>query len=78
MRFAAPAETTITIGTTAIPAANVIAVRPNPEMPGFDIINFTLPSTLAGAGDVPIQVTHVRGITTLSRPADTAPHITIN
>jgi hypothetical protein len=49
-------------------------------MPGFDVIQFKLPATLAGAGDVPIQVTFTRaqGITTVSRPADTAPHITIN
>jgi hypothetical protein len=49
-------------------------------MPGFDIINFALPASLAGAGDVPIQVTFARsgGITTVSRPPDTAPHITIN
>jgi len=79
MRFAAPAETTITVGTTAIPAANVLSVQPNREMPGFDIITFTLPASLAGAGDVPIQVSHLRGgITATSRPADTAPHITIN
>jgi hypothetical protein len=77
MRFAAPGEVTITVGTTAISAASILAVRPNPEMPGFDIINFQLPSTLAGAGDVPIQVQEVHGITTVSRPADTAPHITI-
>jgi len=78
MRFAAPAEVTVTVGTTAITGASILAVRPNPEMPGFDVINFQLPSSLAGAGDVPIQVTHARGVTTVSRPADTAPHITIN
>jgi hypothetical protein len=48
-------------------------------MPGFDIVTFTLPASLAGAGDVPIQVAFVRGTTSaVSRPADTAPHITIN
>jgi uncharacterized protein (TIGR03437 family) len=78
VRFAAPADITVTVGTTAISGASILAVRPNPEMPGFDIINFTLPSSLAGAGDVPIQVQFSRGITTVSRPADTAPHITIN
>jgi hypothetical protein len=77
MRFTSPVEVTVTVGTTAINGAAILAVRPNPEMPGFDIINFTLPSSLAGAGDVPIQVTFTRGITTVSRPADTAPHITI-
>jgi hypothetical protein len=79
MRFATPAETTITIGTTAIPAAQILSVQPNREMPGFDIITFTLPASLAGAGDVPIVVSHTRsGVTATSRPAATAPHITIN
>jgi WD40 repeat protein len=78
IRFAAPADITVTVGTTAITGASILAVRSNPEMPGFDIINFTLPASLAGAGDVPIQVQFSRGITTTSRPADTAPHITIN
>jgi uncharacterized protein (TIGR03437 family) len=79
MRFAAPAETTVTIGTTAIPAANILSIQPNREMPGFDIITFTLPATLAGAGDVPIQISHLRSsVTATSRPAATAPHITIN
>jgi uncharacterized protein (TIGR03437 family) len=78
VRFAAPAEITVTVGTTAITGASIVAVRPNTNMAGFDIIDFTLPSSLAGAGDVPIQVTFARGITTTSRPADTAPHIRIN
>jgi hypothetical protein len=48
-------------------------------MPGFDIINFTLPASLAGAGDVPVVVSVSKnGVTTVSRPAATAPHITIN
>jgi hypothetical protein len=79
VRTAVTSEITVTVGTTAITGSSILAVHPNPEMPGFDIINFTLPSSLAGAGDVPIQVTFLRGgVTTLSRPADTAPHITIN
>jgi len=54
-------------------------VQPNTKMPGFDLVDFTLPASLAGAGDVPIQVTFTRGtISAASRPADTAPHITIN
>ena len=56
-----------------------MSVQPNLEMPGFNVINFTLPASLAGAGDVPIQVSFSRaGLVTVSRPADTAPHITIN
>jgi len=79
VRLATPADITVTVGTTAISGTSILAVRPNPEMPGFDIINFTLPSSLAGAGDVPVQVQFARtGITTVSRPAATAPHITIN
>ena len=78
LRFAAPGEISFTIGTTAVPSTAVTSVRSNPEMPGFDIITFTLPASLAGAGDVPIQVQFTRGIITVSRPADTAPHITIN
>jgi hypothetical protein len=78
VRFAAPAEITVTVGTTAIPAASIISVQPNRKMAGFDSIIFDLPSSLAGAGDVPIQVQFSRTIITTSRPADTAPRITIN
>jgi hypothetical protein len=79
VRFAARTEITVTVGTTAITGDAIISVQPNLEMPGFDIITFTLPASLAGAGDVPIQVSFVRVPTsTVSRPADTAPHITIN
>jgi hypothetical protein len=79
VRFATPAEITVTVGTTAISGAGILSVRPNTNMLGFDIIEFTLPASLAGAGDVPIQVQFVRGsLTTVSRPAATAPRITIN
>lgn len=79
LRFAQPSEITVTVGTTSITGAGILLVRSNPKMPGFDIINFTLPASLAGAGDVPIVVTFTRGgVTTTSRPAATAPHITIN
>ncbi|HEY3581447.1 MAG TPA: hypothetical protein VGK82_12915, partial [Pyrinomonadaceae bacterium] len=80
VRFAVKSEISITIGTTVLPAENIVLVQPNPEMPGFDIIQFTLPASLAGAGDVPIQVTFMStspAVTTVSRPAATAPHITI-
>lgn len=78
VRFAAPAEITVTVGTTAISGAQIISVGPLRDNAGFDAIIFDLPASLAGAGDVPIQVTFTRGITTTSRPADTAPRITIN
>jgi uncharacterized protein (TIGR03437 family) len=80
LRFAARTEVSVTVGTTNITGDAILSVQPNKEMPGFDIITFTLPASLAGAGDVPIQVTFTRGTqqTAVSRPADTAPHITIN
>jgi len=79
VRFAAAGEVSLTIGTTTVPASNIISVRPNTNMPGFDIIEFSLPASLAGAGDVPVQVTVTKTTgTTVSRPAATAPHITIN
>ncbi len=79
VRFAVPGEVTVTVGTTAINGTGIISVGPNPNNPGFDIIQFALPASLAGAGDVPIQVQILKTqATTVSRPADTAPHITIN
>jgi uncharacterized protein (TIGR03437 family) len=79
IRFATRGEITVTVGTTVISGDAIISVRPNVKMPGFDLIDFTLPAALAGAGDVPIQVTFSRGTTsTTSRPPETAPHITIN
>ena len=79
VRGTARTEVTVTVGTTAITGDAIVSVQSNPEMPGFDIINFTLPASLAGAGDVPVQVSVTRGgATAVSRPADTAPRITIN
>jgi uncharacterized protein (TIGR03437 family) len=81
VRFAARGtEITVTVGTTAISGDGIVSIQPNLEMPGFDIINFTLPASLAGAGDVPVQVSFTRpsAPSTASRPADTAPRITIN
>jgi len=74
VRFAAKTSVTVRIGTTDITGDNVTFVGPT-GMPGFDKIDVKLPATLAGAGDVPVIVTV--GLVT-SRPADTAPHITIN
>ena len=65
--------------TTDITGDAIVRVTPNLQMPGWDIIQFRLPASLAGAGDVPIIVTVTRsGATFTSRPAATAPHITIN
>ncbi|HKE57788.1 MAG TPA: hypothetical protein VKB46_13840, partial [Pyrinomonadaceae bacterium] len=79
VRSALTTEISITIGTTTLAADAVTFVGPNPEMPGLDLINFKLPDTLAGAGDVPIVVTFTRGgVAVTSRPVATAPHIVIN
>jgi hypothetical protein len=79
-RLAARTEITVTIGTTSLSGEAVVLAKSNPAMPGWDIINFTLPASLAGAGEVPIVVTFTRigSVTTNSRPADTAPKIRIN
>ena len=79
VRGVLPAEVKVTIGTTDITGASIVLVRPNPEMPGFDIINFTLPASLANSPDVPVIVTVTRGSSVFSsRPAATAPLITIS
>lgn len=75
------AGVTVRIGTTDIvgtAAADSPVTVGTSNTPGFDQIRVTLPASLAGAGDVPVIVTVVTsGGTFTSRPADTAPHITI-
>jgi uncharacterized protein (TIGR03437 family) len=79
VRSIVTAEVTVTVGTTVIPSADVTFVGSNKEVPGLDIINFRLPASLAGAGDVPVIVTVNKNVVSVSsRPAATAPHITIN
>jgi uncharacterized protein (TIGR03437 family) len=64
-----PASVTVTVGTTAIIAGKVFSL----DQPGFDQIDFTLPSNVS-TGDVPVVVTVG---TATSRTTDTAPHIFI-
>ncbi|HEX6729702.1 MAG TPA: hypothetical protein VF074_06815, partial [Pyrinomonadaceae bacterium] len=79
IRSAIPSEITVRVGTVDISGAEILFVAPNPEAPGFDIVTFRLPASLAGAGDVPVIVTFTRtGFVASSRPADTAPKIRIN
>jgi len=79
LRNANTAEVSVTLGTTVLPAAQILVVKPNLKMPGFDSIDFALPSSLAGACDVPVIVTFTRGgVSVTSRPADSAPRIRIN
>ncbi len=61
---------TVRVGTTDIVPSNVILL----DQPGFDEIDFTLPSTV-DRGDLPIVV-KVGAAT--SRPADSAPRVKIN
>lgn len=71
-------EITVRIGTTDLTETAITFVGPS-DMPGTDIIDVTLPATLAGAGDVPVIVTVVKdGVTASSRPAASAPLIRIN
>lgn len=79
----ANATITVRIGTTDIvsttdAATSPISIGPS-NTPGFDQITVTLPASLAGAGDVPVivTVTNTTAGTFTSRPADTAPRITI-
>lgn len=70
-------ETDLTAATASNPNG-VVSVGPS-RTHGFDQIIVRLPAGLAGAGDSPVIVTVTRGGTAFtSRPADTAPRITIN
>ena len=80
IRGALTSEITVTVGTTAISGTAIVVVKGNDNMPGFDFVNFTLPASLAGAGEVPIVVTFARTgqASTTSRSTATAPKIRIN
>jgi len=79
VRGVTPAEVRVTVGTTDITGDSIVLVRPNLEMPGWDIINFRLPASLANSPDVPVVVTVTRGTSVSpSRPAASAPLITIS
>ncbi|MCA1591633.1 MAG: hypothetical protein LC754_03085 [Acidobacteria bacterium] len=71
------AQVTVRIKDTDLTGDAIVSVGPSLTS-GFDQIVVRLPATLAGAGDVPVIVTvTINGVTFTSRPADTAPHITI-
>ena len=70
-------QVTVVIGTTELTGDAIVSVGPSLTA-GFDQIVVRLPASLAGAGDVPVFVTvNVGGTPSSSRPADTAPRITI-
>jgi hypothetical protein len=80
-RFALPTETKVSFvsGTTTTDITPSV-VRPNTKMFGFDFIRITLPASLAGAApiDYKVIVSVTKGTSTFtSRPAATAPQITI-
>jgi len=78
IRGALTSEVKVTIGTTDVTAADILRVRSHPDLPGLDLIDFRLPASLAGAGDVPVIVTVTKGGGTFtSRPAASAPLIEI-
>jgi uncharacterized protein (TIGR03437 family) len=56
VRGATVGSITVTVGTTQINGSAIVNVKPT-NTPGIDQIDFTLPSTLDKAGDVPISVT---------------------
>jgi uncharacterized protein (TIGR03437 family) len=68
---------TVRVGTTDITGSTSIPRDAQPtDIPGVFTLDFVLPDSLAGAGDVPIIVTVTGGAS--SRPAATAPRIRIN
>jgi hypothetical protein len=81
VRFALTAETKASFvnGTTTIDV-NATSVRNNANLFGEDLINITLPATLAGAAPIDykliVTVTRASGNFT-SRPVATAPQVTI-
>ncbi len=72
-------QISIRVGTTDITGASILSAALQRDQPGFYQIDFRPPTSLAGAGDVPIIVTvTINNVTYTSRPADTAPRILIN
>ena len=82
VRFAAVAETKVTfINGTTLTDVTPTSVAANTNMFGTDLINITLPASLAGMApiDYKIVVTvNKAGTITTSRPEATAPTVTIN
>ncbi len=71
------AQLSIRVGNTEV-SSQILNTRPVLREPGIYSIDFTLPPTLQGAGDVPIIVSvTINGVTYQSRLDDTAPRFTI-
>lgn len=81
VRFIVPAETKVSfVSGTTTTDITPFSVRPNTNKFGFDLISITLPASVAGAApiDYKVIVTVTKGGTFTSRPAATAPLVTIN
>lgn len=76
-RITDPTQVSVSIGSTTLTGAAIVQITPS-DLPGTDLIDVTLPASLAGAGDVPVIVTISNGGTFSSRAADTAPLVRIN
>lgn len=77
VRNATRTQITVRIKDTDLTGDAIVSVGPS-LTPGFDQIIVRLPASLAGAGDSPVIVTVATTAGTFtSRPADTAPRITI-
>jgi uncharacterized protein (TIGR03437 family) len=71
-------QITVRIGTVTLSGAAIRSGAVRTDMPGFYQIDVQLPTSLAGAGDVPIVVSVTAGGQTFtSRLEDTAPRILI-
>jgi uncharacterized protein (TIGR03437 family) len=76
-RITDKSQVSVAIGTTTLTGTAIVQIKPS-DLPGEDLIDVTLPASLAGAGDVPVVVTITNGGTFTSRATDTAPKIRIN
>ena len=75
---AVASQISISINGTVVSGASILTGSTPTEQPGVYAVDFLLPSTLAGAGDVPVVITLTGGsITYPSRLEDTAPRIVI-
>jgi uncharacterized protein (TIGR03437 family) len=79
-RFVLPAETKVSF-VDGMTTTDIVptSVRANTNMFGIDLINITLPASLAGTApiDYKLIVTVTKSGTFTSRPAATAPQVTI-
>lgn len=77
MRNVSQSAVEVRIGNTSLTGASILYAGAS-DTPGFDQIDVRLPSSLAGAGTVPVVVNlNDNGTVVSSRPAASAPTVTI-